>query len=189
VRPDALADFDTQLMLQVREGAADASNMLLRRNFARVARYISRVVRDPRVVEDLSQEVFLQVLANAGRYEPAAKFSTWLYRIATNTALNHLNQAYIRRRAKEPSGVTIDVPDNRPETVPDRRMDLHELKNRVSQAVGELPIRQRIALTLSEYEELSYQQIAAVMEVTVEAVRCLLARARATLRRKLAGLA
>jgi RNA polymerase sigma-70 factor (ECF subfamily) len=183
-----LADLDTQLMLQVRGGDPDASNMLVRRNFDRVARYISRVVRDHRMVEDLSQEVFLQVLSNADRYQPTARFSTWLYRVATNTALNYMSHARVRQRATQVPSTEMNLPDRCREADPDRQLSLDELKNRVSGAIGDLPIKQRIALTLFEYEDLSYQQIATVLEVTVEAVRCLLTRARTTLRRKLADL-
>lgn len=184
-----LADLDTQLMLRVRDGSAEAADLLVRRNFERVARYIGRIVRDPPAVEDLSQEVFLRVLTRADAYEPTARLSTWLYRIATNAAINHVTEAYSRRQTAGRDMASAEVPDPCPESGPDREMNLDELKSRVSRAIGDLPIKQRVALTLFEYEELSYQQIASVLEVSVEAVRCLLTRARTTLRSKLAGLA
>ena len=184
-----LADLDTQLMLCVRDGSAEAADSLVRRNFERVARYIGRIVRDPRAVEDLSQEVFLRVLTRADAYEPTARLSTWLYRIATNTALNHIKEVHARRQTVGRDAAAAEAPDPRPETGPDRRMNLDELKTLVTRAIGELPIKQRVALTLFEYEDLSYQQIAAVLESSVEAVRCLLTRARTTLRGELAGLA
>jgi len=187
-RPGILADFDTQLMLQVRDGSVEAGNLLIRRNLERVYRYIARVVRNPRPVEDLTQDVFLQVLKNAPRYEPTARFSTWLYRIATNTALNYLSQAYTKMpRDAEVSAGAARVAD-RAESGPERQMSLEELRAKVSGAINELPAKQRVALTLFQYEELSYEQIAAVLDTTVEAVRCLLKRARDTLRAKLEGL-
>ncbi|MBU0639539.1 MAG: sigma-70 family RNA polymerase sigma factor [Planctomycetes bacterium] len=184
---DALGDFDTQLMLQVRDGNREAANALVRRNFERVSRYVARVVRQPRAVEDLTQDVFVQVLTHANRYEPTAKFSTWLYRVATNMALHHLDRARVRRRVAEPVGPDLDIADTS-DAAPDVRMSLDELRDRVALAIGTLPAKQRVALTLFEYEGLSYEQTAAVLEVTVEGVRSLLMRARTTLRRKLIGL-
>ena len=189
-KPDArqayLADLDTQLMLQVREGNVEAANLLVSRNAERVSRYIARIVRHPRAVEDLTQDVFLHVLKGAKRYEPTAKVSTWLYRIATNVAQNYLAQAYVKRqRASE--GQDAEIAD-RTEATPDRRMSLDELRDRVSAAIGGLPVNQRIALTLFEYEGLSYEQIATVLDSTVDAVRCMLRRAREALRAELRGL-
>lgn len=187
-RSAPLADLDTQLMLQVREGSAEAANALVRRNFERVARYISRVVRHPRCVEDLTQDVFVYVLKSAPRYEPTAKFSTWLYRIATNAARNYLNQACVRKQ-RAPDGETPALePVDRSESGPEHRLTLSELRDRVSAAISSLPLNQRIALTLFQYEDLSYEQIAAVLDTTIEAVRCLLKRAREALREQLAGL-
>jgi RNA polymerase sigma-70 factor (ECF subfamily) len=180
----ALGDYDTQLMLQAARGDPEAATALVRRNFALVSRYVARVVRDARAVEDLAQDVFVQVLTTAPRYTPSARFSTWLYRIATNAALNYLKQAQIARRAGDPDGIGMELVD-RHEPPPDGRISLDELKHRVSEAIGSLPVNQRVALVLFEYENLSYQQIAAVLEVTVEGVRALLTRARATLRTKL----
>jgi len=96
----ALTDLDTQLMLQARAGDRDAAGALVRRNHARIARYLSRVVRDQSVTEDLTQDVFLRALSHADQYEPTAKLTTWLYRIATNTALNYLKQPSVRRAAE-----------------------------------------------------------------------------------------
>lgn len=188
-RAESLADFDTQLMLRVREGSSEAANALVRRNFDRVSRYISRVVRDSRSVEDLTQDVFLQVHKSAQRYEPTAKFSTWLYRIATNIALNYLNQAYVKKR-RDRNRDDYGEPEiaDRADSSPERQFSLDELRDRVSAAVSALPIKQRIALTLFQYEELSYEQIASVLGTTVESVRCLLTRARAALRASLDGL-
>lgn len=186
--PAALSDLDTQLMLQVRDGNQEAAGTLIRRNFDRVARYVGRVVRNPRQVEDLTQDVFLQVLTFADRYEPTAKFSTWLYRVATNTALHYLDRARVRRRSSEGRGGTeIDVADHNGDG-PDHKLTLDELRQKVSNAIADLPPNQRVALTLYEYEGLSYGQIAAVLDVTTDAVRALLLRARTTLRGKLQEL-
>jgi RNA polymerase sigma-70 factor (ECF subfamily) len=183
----ALGDLDTQLMLQVQAGDREAAGTLVRRNRDRIERYILRLVRDNRAAEDLTQDVLLQALSRAELYRPTARVSTWLYRIATNTALNYLKQAARRRRAVEPADRTLELPDPH-EPTPERQMTLDELKQQVAEAVDRLPFKQRIALTLFEYEECSYEQIAAVLDVTIEAVRSLLMRARTTLRRELHGL-
>ncbi|MEW6253686.1 MAG: sigma-70 family RNA polymerase sigma factor [Planctomycetota bacterium] len=185
--PSPLADLDTQLMLRVREGDREAANALIRRNGERITRYISRLVRDPRAAEDLAQDVFVQALSRPERYEPTARVLTWLYRVATNLAMNYLKQPAVRRRASTAPDQSLNVPD-RSQPAPDGRLSLTELRRQVSEAIGRLPVNQRIALTLCEYEECSYEQIAAVLEVSVEAVRSMLQRARTTLRRELDGL-
>lgn len=189
-RPDpaeVLADLDTQLMLQVKQGDVEAAAMLARRNGERVARFLGRLVRDPRVLEDLTQDVFVHVLENARNYQPLARFSTWLYRIATNVALDYLNKRKKRPGLLSTSDQAGDVPADA-EFEPDRRVGLDELRARVGAAIELLPPNQRVALTLFEYEELSYEQIARVLDVTVDAVRCLLSRARTTLRERLAAV-
>ncbi len=183
-----LTDYDTQLMVQLRAGNVEAGSSLVRRNFERVARYVARVVRQVPPVEDLTQDVFLQVFKAAPTYQPHARFSTWLYAIATNTARNYLaRQARDRRRPLAEEGEEPQLPSRR-ESAPDQQLNLDELRNRVSDALSRLPVNQRIALTLVEYEELSYEQVADVLDTTVEAVRSLLRRARESLRPMLTGL-
>lgn len=184
----ALQDYDTQLMLQCRQGDAEAANLLVQRNFTRVARYVSRIVRDPRSIEDLTQDVFVQVLARARDFEPRAKLSTWLFRVATNRALNFAKKQQNRRNTRSVGDFgRHDVADQG--SGPERAVGLDELRRRVGDALGALPMNQRAALALFEYEGLSYEQVASVLDVTVEAVRCLISRARNALRERLAGLA
>lgn len=168
-------------MLRVRDGDMQAAESLIRRNSDRVARYIARLIRTDRAADDLAQDVFLQVLAAAGRYEPTAKFTTWLYRIATNVAISHLNKRSV---------ANLDMPEvaDSHDDGPDDALSRDELRKTVASAISALPVNQRVALTLFQYEHLSYQQIANVMQVTVEAVRCLLTRARNKLRELLADL-
>ncbi len=184
---DVLVDLDTQLMLQVRDGNGEAAETLVRRNRERIARYLARLVRDARTVEDLTQDVFLQALTHTDQYRPTARVITWLYRIATNVALNYLKQAEVKRRAREPAQAALEMADDH-EPTPERQMSLDELRQQVSRAVLALPVNQRIALTLFEYEGCSYEQIATVLDGTVESVRSLLMRARTTLRRELREL-
>jgi RNA polymerase sigma-70 factor, ECF subfamily len=184
VEPSPAGDYDTLLMLQVQAGNREAAGTLVRRNRERIERYIARLVRHSRAAEDLTQDVFLQALKNATSYRPSARLTTWLYRIATNVALNYLKQPAQARRVAAPPP---DVPD-RHESTPERRLTLDELKQQIIAALDSLPVNQRIALTLFQFEECSYEQIATVLDVTVEAVRSLLLRARTTLRSKLNDL-
>jgi RNA polymerase sigma-70 factor (ECF subfamily) len=181
------ADVDTQLMLLAAAGARDAAAALVDRNRGRIAGYITRLVRDRRVVEDLTQDVFLLALKNADQFRPTAKVSTWLYRIATNTTLNYLKQRAVRGRTPTLPEGPGEPPDRR-EPGPEQQVSQDELRYQVSAAVHTLPLSQRIALTLFEYEDCSYEQIAAVLDTTVESVRCLLRRARLALRAELEGL-
>ncbi len=184
---DVLSDLDTQLMLQARAGNRDAANALVRRNFQRIARYVARLVGSQRPVEDLTQDVFLQALSRADQYKPTAKVSTWLYRIATNTSLNYLKQPAVRRRAPQPPDGPFELPDSH-EPTPDHHLSLDELRGEVAGALAELPVNQRIALTLFQYEGCSYEQVAAILDVSVESVRSLLMRARTALRERLRHL-
>lgn len=181
-----LSDIDTQLMLQVRNGDREAAGMLIRRNYERVARYIGRVVRQQAVIEDLTQDVFAQILTHAGRYEPAARFSTWAYRVATNTALKFMKSKYERSKTRDGDEQLQGKPDR--DGLPDAHMNLAELKGCVQDAIGQLPPNQKAATILFECEGLTYEQIASVMSVTEDAVRALLSRARAALRDRLGGL-
>ncbi|MBL8880036.1 MAG: sigma-70 family RNA polymerase sigma factor [Phycisphaerales bacterium] len=180
-------DIDAQLMVLMRDGDRDAGNQLVRRNAERVSRFVARVVRNPRVIEDLTQDVFKNMVRYAARYEPACKFSTWIYRIATNIALDYLDRAAVRKRETAAVSDGETLPDRRSER-PDRRMSLDELRAAVAAALESLPPNQRIAITLHQYETMSYEQIAAIMECSVESVRSLLARARVALRERLGGM-
>lgn len=187
-RAAPIDDLDAQLMILMRDGDRDAGNQLVRRNVERVARFVGRVVRDSRVIEDLTQDVFKNMVRFASRYEPSSRFSTWLYRIATNVALDYLDRISVRRRENGTVSDDEAVADKKAQR-PDRQLSLDELRAAVAAAVDSLPPNQRVAITLHQYEGLSYEQISGVMDASVESVRSLLARARATLREKLRGLA
>lgn len=184
---DFLADIDTQLILQYAAGRSDAANALIRRNLDRVTRFVARVVRDPRVIEDLVQDVFVHVLTRAGTYTPSARFSTWLYRVATNTALSHLRQRSTQKRKPPAALAEMDIADAG-QPLPEQTLKFNELRERLAALIDELPPNQRIALVLFETEDFTYHQIAHVLSVTVESVRALLMRARTTLRRRLGPL-
>ncbi len=179
-------------MLAFQGGSAAAFTRLIERNQARVFGVIYHFLGDSSDAEDLAQEVFLRVYRTASRYVPAAKFTTWLYRIAANLSLNAL-----RSRGKVRI-LPLELPDDdghggfRREVVdlttdgPGAGLDSADLEQKIIEAVGRLPDNQRIAVILSKYEHMSYEEVAKVMNCSVMAVKSLLSRGRANLRQSLA---
>jgi RNA polymerase sigma-70 factor, ECF subfamily len=174
-------------MLRFQKGERAAFDELVQRNSPKIHSLIFRFLGDPGQVEDLTQEVFLRVFRTAPRYTPTAKFSTWLYRIAANLSFNVL-----RSRSKvhpvqldvgtgeEGDGYHRDVEDTNTD-LPDERMDRRELRQKVTEAIHQLPENQKIAIILNKYEHKSYEEIASVLQCTTMAVKSLLSRARANL--------
>lgn len=183
---------DAQLMLQVREGDIGSFELLLAKHRLPVVNYLTRMVRNQAVAEELAQEVFLRVYKARGNYEPSAKFTTWLYRIATHMALNSIRD---RRRERNHQSIDEDPGERRPLQPADQRANMEERMLRharlevVRRAIAALPEKQRAAVLMHKYEELDYQQIAAVLGCSVSAVKSLLFRAYETLRGRLGELA
>lgn len=175
-------------MLAFQAGQEEAFRTLVQRNQAKVYGMIFRVIGDHAQVEDLTQEVFLRIFRTAGRYQPLAKFSTWLYRIAANVALNAIRA---KRKIKlaglelpdeeDGSSWHRDVPDRRVAS-PQTGMDAAELRGKLAEAIAGLPENQRIAFTLNQYEHMSYQEIADILDCSTMAIKSLLSRARSNLR-------
>jgi RNA polymerase sigma-70 factor (ECF subfamily) len=149
-------------------------------------------VQNQAVSEELAQEVFLRVFRSRETYEPTAKFTTWLFRIATHVALNS-----IRDRKKEKGHESLDeeMPDGMERQVADRQLSVeqemvHEVKLReVRQAIEALPAKQRAAVLMHKYEGLDYAQIAGVLSCSESAIKSLLFRAYEALRDRLAHMA
>ena len=186
----ACQDSDVQLMLAFRGGDQTAFDALFRRWAGPMLRYLERMVRDAASAEDLLQETFLRVFRARDRYQPEARFSTWLYTIATNLALNELRRP--RRRAPHRStdeGENDELPfvleghEPRADDVAQARRASKELQHELAA----LPERQRAALLLSAVEGLSYAEVAVSLETTEKSVKALVHRARATLAAKLKG--
>jgi RNA polymerase sigma-70 factor (ECF subfamily) len=173
-------DQDVQLMLAFREGDAAAFDALFRRWAGPLLRFLERMVRDSGVAEELTQEVFLRVHRARDRYAPEARFSTWLYRIATNLALNELRRP--RHRAPHRSAEDEEAPPLvGAEPAPDDVAHARRLGEQVERELGRLPEKQRAALCLAAVEGLSYAEVAGALDVTEKAVKALVHRARATL--------
>ncbi len=184
-------ESDLDLMLRVRDGDSASFEILLRRYRRPLVGYFCRMVRDQGLAEDLAQEVFLRVYKSRERYQPEARFTTWLYRIATNLALNA-----IRDRRDEVSDTTDDDCDSGPalerfvdpEPTVEQQLVQGDRARLIRQAVEELPGNQRAAVILHKYQEVDYRQIARILSVSESAVKSLLFRAYEALRVRLEPL-
>ena len=173
-------DEDVQLMMAFRAGDGEAFDALFRRWAAPLLRYLNRMVRDMAAAEELVQEVFLRVHRSRERYSPEARFSTWLYRIATNVALNELRRP--RHRAVHYSADAEGAaPIQSVEVAPDEVVHARRLGEKVAAELERLPDKQRAALWLAAVEGLSYAEVARALEVSEKAVKALVHRARAAL--------
>jgi RNA polymerase sigma-70 factor (ECF subfamily) len=183
---------DARLMLRVREGDSASFGLLLERHRAPVIRFLYRMVQNQAVAEELAQEAFLRVYRARARYEPTARFTTWLFRIAMHLALNSLRD---QRSWKYQESLDEEAEDTASRQLADRRPTIEQkLLDRarldeVRRAVAGLPDKQRAAVLMHKYEEMEYSQIAQVLECSESAVKSLLFRAYETLRARLAHLA
>jgi len=188
----AALDRDAELMLRVREGDDTSFALLLERHRGPVVHFLFRMVQNPSVSEELAQEVFLRVYRSRATYEPTAKFTTWLFRIATHLALN-----WVRDGKKEKGHESLDeqVVDGVDRQVRDRQPTieqemLYEVKmTEVRRAIEALPAKQRAAVLMHKYEELEYAQIARALNCSESAVKSLLFRAYESLRSRLKHMA
>jgi RNA polymerase sigma-70 factor (ECF subfamily) len=183
---------DIQLMLEVKAGDDSSFDLLLRKYRSPLVNFLYRMVRDTATAEDLAQEVFLRVYRARKKYSPSAKFTTWLFRIATNLALNS-----VRDNRHHQMDVSLDAPpeeDEAPMELPARemRIDEHMVERdraeTIRRAVASLPEKQRVAVLLHKYEEMDYGEIAKILDCSESALKSLLFRAYETLRVQLAPL-
>src|SRR5580698_4989435 len=188
----AALDYDAELMLRVKEGDGASFGVLLNKHRLSVVHFLHRMVQNQAVAEELAQEVFLRVYRSRATYEPTAKFTTWLFRIATHLALN-----WVRDGKKEKGHESLDeqVADGVDRQVRDRHPNveqemLYQAKmSEVRQAIDALPAKQRAAVLMHKYEELEYAQIARALSCSESAVKSLLFRSYETLRSRLAHMA
>ncbi|MBZ5678244.1 MAG: RNA polymerase sigma factor [Acidobacteriia bacterium] len=183
---------DAQLMLRVREGDDTSFALLLERHRGPVVHFLYRMVQNQAVSEELAQEVFLRVYRSRKTYEPTAKFTTWLFRIATHVALNSIRD---RKKEKGHESLDEDALDGVERQVADRQPTVeqemvHEVRLReVRQAIEALPAKQRAAVLMHKYEGLDYTQIAGVLSCSESAIKSLLFRAYESLRDRLSHMA
>ena len=187
---DEAAALDLALMLRIKGGDNDAFQELVEIHQHRVVGTVAKMLGDETEAEDVAQQVFVRVWRSAARYEPTAKFTTWLFKITRNLVFNEM------RRRKRHVAVSLDQPregeDERPlqaadhsSKAPDTAVLDQEMMDAIQRAIEELPETQRMAIVLRRYEETPYEEIAEILELSVPAVKSLLFRARTELREKL----
>ena len=182
---------DAEIMLELRAGNMGAFDVLLAKYRKPIVHFMFRMVHNQAVAEELAQEVFLRVYRSRETYRAEARFSTWLYRIATNLGVNHARDTRHERTAStiyldEPdseTGTTPDVADSTPSVEVD--MLRRERMKAIRQHVLALPERQKTAVLMHKYEGLDYKQIGEVLKLSESATKSLLFRAYQTLREKL----
>jgi RNA polymerase sigma-70 factor, ECF subfamily len=182
---------DAEIMLQVKAGDDAAFEYLVQKYRRPMVSFMFRTAHSNAVAEDLAQEVFLRVYRSRENYEASAKFSTWLYRIATNLAVNHARDTRHERPENtvsldEPdseSGRTLDLPDHSPSA--EEKIVQRERLTAIRQRVQALPERQRMAVVMHKYQQMEYRQIADVLKLSESATKSLLFRAYETLREQL----
>jgi RNA polymerase sigma-70 factor (ECF subfamily) len=187
----AALERDAQLMLRVREGDETCFALLLERHRGPVVNFLHRMVQDRAMSEELAQEVFLRVYRSRATYEPTAKFTTWLFRIASRLALNAIRDNKKARRQESldqelMEGVERQVADRKPSVEQEmiREVRLKEIRL----AIDALPEKQRAAVLMHKYEGLEYTQIAGALRCSESAVKSLIFRAYQTLRLRLSHL-
>src|SRR3989442_4261562 len=180
-------DEGVRLMRLVSRGDTNAFEKLIERHQALVAGTVARMLSSNSDVEDIAQQVFIRVWKSARRYVPRAKFTTWLLKITRNLVFNELRRT--KRHAHVPlqSEPGAEDPPLKDETnlAPDVSLLETELQQTIEDAILQLPETQRMALVLRRYEQLSYEQIAEVLDLSVPAVKSVLFRARSELRSRL----
>jgi len=182
---------DAQIMLRVKAGDQSAFNYLVEKYRRPIVSFMYRMARNTTAAEDLAQEVFLRVYRSRESYEANAKFTTWLYRIATNLAVNYARDT---RHERPEVTVSLDEPDEQTGTtfeLPDgglnaeQKMVRRERMLAIRRRVQALPEQQRLAVIMHKYQQMDYKQIAAVLKRTESATKSLLFRAYETLREQL----
>ncbi len=182
-------------MLDVKAGDDASFGLLLQKYRTPLVNFLYRMVRDAATAEDLAQEVFLRVYRSRKRYAPNAKFTTWLFRIATNLALNALRDTRYRQmevsldQRSDPGHndrPAVELPDGRPGV--EQQLVARDRAATIRRAIHALPEKQRAAVLLHKYHELDYDEIARILDCSESALKSLLFRAYETLRVELAPL-
>jgi len=178
---------DVRLMRLVAGGDTSAFEQLIQRHQALVAGTVARMLGSNSDVEDIAQQVFIRVWKSASRYVARAKFTTWLLKITRNLVFNEMRRTKRHPHLPvqiEPDAEEMPLKDETTAT-PDATLLQAELRAEIEKAIMLLPDTQRMALVLRRYEELSYDDIADVLDLSVPAVKSLLFRARTELRQRL----
>lgn len=182
---------DLAWMARIKQGDTNALSELIEAHQQRIIGTVAKMLGDESDAEDVAQQVFIRVWKSAGRYEPTAKFTTWLYKITRNLVFNEL------RRRKRHTTTSLDRPlgpddDDRPlqtadhsVKAPDTALLDDEMQAAIQRAIDELPETQRMAIILRRYDDVSYEEIGEILDLSVPAVKSVIFRARTDLRVKL----
>src|SRR6266511_2251647 len=178
---------DVRLMGLVAQGDTSAFEEVIDRHQALVAGTAARMLGSNSDVEDIAQQVFIRVWKSARRYVPRAKFTTWLLKITRNLVFNEMRRSKRLPHVPLHSETGVEDPPLKDETnlAPDASLLESELQQAIEEAIQRLPETQRMALVLRRYQQLSYEQIAEVLDLSVPAVKSVLFRARTELRSRL----
>ena len=188
--PDSTGDDENvRLMLRVREGDVKAFEQLVDLNQRSVIGTVARMLNNLDDAHDVAQQVFVRVWRSAARYEPSAKFTTWLYTITKNLVFNEIRR---RGRKREVSMEQQEEELHREHAAPNRTnpdtvVEQSELEAAIDRAIQSLPEKQRLAVSLRRYDDMPYEQICDILGMSLSAVKSLLFRARGDLKEKLAG--
>jgi RNA polymerase sigma-70 factor (ECF subfamily) len=181
------AEQDIIWMERIKRGDTGAFRLLIEAHQLRVINTVAKMLGDDTDTEDIAQQVFIRVWNSASRYTPTAKFTTWLFKITRNLVFNEL-----RRRKRHPlSTLDREEDDHAPQVAdyaalsPSTSMMNSELQTAIQDAIDSLPETQRMGVILRRYEDMSYEEIAEVLKLSVPAVKSILFRARAELRDRL----
>ncbi|MEW6088492.1 MAG: RNA polymerase sigma factor [bacterium] len=181
-----LKDEDVQLMLRFKDGDNSSFEILLEKYQSPIINFLYKITGNKTEAEDLTQEVFIRVYHSGKKYIPQSKFSTWIYIIAKNTALNDIRRKkgilrFLKKDLEEPEK---KIPDNKnPSAL--AQLELKDLQKVVKNAIDLLPPNQKIAVILSKYDSLSYEEISQIMDCSISSVKSLLNRAKISLKEKL----
>ena len=186
---------DAEIMLRVREGDDSGFSILIEKYRKQIVHFMFRMSRNQAVAEELAQEVFLRVYRSRQTYRAEAKFSTWLYRIATNLGVNHARDTKYERTAQNvyldqpdpETGASPDVADGTPSV--EQELVREERMKAIRQHVMALPERQRTAVLMHKYQDMDYKEIGEVLKLSESATKSLLFRAYQTLRENLKDFA
>jgi len=190
---EKITDQDTELMLRVKAGDSEAFSILFEKYYQKVVSLCWRYIQNTELAQDAAQEVFLKIFNTAKKYRPTASFSTYIYRITVNHCLNEL-----REKRRHPT-ISLDYEANNInqddssllESLPSENQSPREIaikkeiQTEIRKAISELPEKQRMAIILKRFDNLSYEKIGETMGCSVGAVDSLLQRARYTLLKKL----
>src|SRR6478735_8127532 len=187
--PDAAAQ-DLLWMARIKQGDTDALRLLIEAHQHRVIGTVAKMLGDDGDAEDIAQQVFIRVWKSAARYEPTAKFTTWLFKITRNLVFNELRRR--KRHATQPlDAATAEEGSARIQAMdpaakpPDTTLIDAELQSAIQAAIDHLPEAQRMAIILRRYDEFSYEEIGDILKLSVPAVKSVIFRARIELKEKL----